>query len=1315
MRARAVGFLVGAASCGLLFASRVSPDRIVPGPAPAGPESGWLARAQQEIAEREYRASENGAGLQAPNRAHDLRTYFEKSGIRVHDRTAGGSPELLRLSLSGVGRAATVAAVAPGEELEAHENRVEIRRPGLVEWYVNSAAGLEQGFTLAERPSGAGSLVMELSLSAARPSLRGDGEIELETGAQRKLRYGALRVEDVTGRAAPARLEIAAPQRLRIVVDDADAAYPLAIDPLLTETADTQLESNQATAFFGSSVAAAGDVNGDGYSDVIVGASHYDNGQLDEGAAFVFLGSASRIASGSPATAAAQLESNQMSAFFGSSVAGAGDVNGDGYADVIVGAYRYDAGETDEGVAFVFLGSASGVASGNPSTAAARLESNQAFAQLGWSVAGAGDVNGDGYADVIVGAYTYDAGETDEGAAFVFLGSASGVANGNPVTAAARLESNQAFAQLGYSVAGAGDVNGDGYADVIVGATAYDAGETDEGAAFVFLGGASGIANGNPATAAAQLESDQASANLGYSVAGAGDVNGDGYADVIVGADAYDAGETDEGAAFVFLGGASGIANGNPATAAAQLESNQASAFFGSSVAGAGDVNGDGYADVIIGGFAYDAGQTDEGAAFVFLGSASGIENGDPSTAAAQLESNQAGATFGLSVAGAGDVNGDGYADVIAGATGYDAGQSDEGAAFVYLGGAPGIVDGNRETAAAHLESSQNNASLGDSVAGAGDVNGDGYADVIVGAPSYDAGQTDEGAVFVFLGSASGIASGDPATAAAQLESNQAGASFGYSVAGAGDVNGDGYADVIVGARTYDAGQTDEGAAFVFLGSASGIASGNPATASAQLESNQAGASFGSSVAGAGDVNGDGYADVIVGARLYDAGQSFEGAAFVFLGGASGVASGNPSTAAATLESNQANALLGASVAGAGDVNGDGYADVIVGAQAYTAGESQEGAAFVFLGSPSGIASGNPATAAAQLESNQTGAQLGYSVAGAGDVNGDGYADVIVGALQYDAGQTDEGAAFVFLGSASGISSGSPATAAAQLESNQAFSYFGSSVAGAGDVNGDGYADVIVGATEYKPSQGNEGAAFVFLGSASGIASGNPATAAAQLLSNEIAFCGWSVAGAGDVNGDGYADVIVGAPLYTAFNLDEGAAFVFLGNGEGRPVLARQRRGDGSGKPVEPWGSAWSTSGFAAELRASHPAGRGRVNLELQACPPGVAFGNASCTSVTSPTWMAVGGATPEVLISQTLSGLAQDTLYRWRARVLHVPATGPIPAKPSHSPWRRLGAQALEADVRLLPEPEMLLSLASGAVLLTALARRRRASPRRG
>src|SRR5262249_24468927 len=154
-----------------------------------------------------------------------------------------------------------------------------------------------------------------------------------------------------------------------------------------------------------------------------------------------------------------------------------------------------------------------------------------------------------------------------------------------------------------------------------------------------------------------------------------------------------------------------------------------------------------------------------------------------------------------------------------------------------------------------------------------------------------------------------------------------------------------------------------------------------------------------------------------------------------------------------------------------------------------------------------------------------------------------------------------------------------------------------------------------------------------------------------------------SVASAGDVNGDGFADVIVGAFQYDSPQTNEGAAFVYQGNGnrDGRLVLARQKRGDGSGIAVQPWGGSHSGTGFAIEIRANHPQGRGRVKAQIQACPAGAPFGHASCTNVLAPSWISVGGATPDVAISQILAGLAGEDLYRWRARVLHAPATGAI------------------------------------------------------
>src|SRR5262249_27141223 len=203
-------------------------------------------------------------------------------------------------------------------------------------------------------------------------------------------------------------------------------------------------EGNQGASEFGASVAPAGDVNGDGFDDVLVGAYTFDNGQMDEGRAFLYMGSATGLAS----TPAWTAESDQAGAWFGRSVATAGDVNGDGFSDVIVGAPLYTNGESSEGRAFLYLGSAGGLSS----TPAWTAEANQAGAQFGFSVATAGDVNGDGRSDVIIGAPHYTNGETQEGSAFVYEGSASGL-NSSPVWTA---ESNQAFSDFGYSVSTAG-------------------------------------------------------------------------------------------------------------------------------------------------------------------------------------------------------------------------------------------------------------------------------------------------------------------------------------------------------------------------------------------------------------------------------------------------------------------------------------------------------------------------------------------------------------------------------------------------------------------------------------------------------------------------------------------------------------------------------------------------------------------------------------------------------------------------------------------------------------------------------------------
>ncbi|MBI5528387.1 MAG: FG-GAP repeat protein, partial [Deltaproteobacteria bacterium] len=993
-----------------------------------------------------------------------------------------------------------------------------------------------------------------------------------------------------------------------------DSSFGTTSKMLLESSPSWTNERDQTGAYYGYSVANAGDVNGDGYTDVLVGAPYFDNGQTNEGRAFLFLGGPT----GPSATPSWTTESDQAEAQFGYSVASAGDVNGDGYADVLVGAPFYDNGETDEGRVYLFLGSASGLAT----TPAWTAEGNQAGARFGTSIASAGDVDGDGDSDVIIGAPYFDNGQADEGMAFVYQGTPGGL-SALPAWSA---ESNQAGAQFGYSVASAGDVQRDGYADIVVGAPYYTNGESFEGWVGVFHGSASGPSP----TPNWTTESNQANALYGNSVASAGDVQGDGYSDLIVGAYLFDNGETDEGRAFLYVGSAAGLA----AAPAWTAESNQAGAQFGWAVAGAGDVNGDGFADVVIGANLYDNGQTDEGRAYLYRGGSSGLAT----TAGWTAESNQAGAYFGHAVAGVGDANGDGFGDVLFGTYLYDGGQTDEGRTYLYRGLATGLSgsDWNTWGEASYDE-------FGYSIAGAGDVNGDGYGDVIVGAPY--GGTSDEGRAYVYLGGTSGLNSTPIWTA----ESDQSSAYFGLSVAGAGDVNGDGYADVVVGAPNFNNGETDEGRAYLYLGSATGPSSTPAWTA----ESNQAYAEFGYSVAGAGDVNGDGYADVVVGARYYDNGQSSEGKAFLYLGSAAGLAS----TPTWTAESNQDTAYFGYSVAGAGDVNGDGYADVIIGARLYDNGQTDEGRAYVYLGGASGLST----TPAWTAESNQSSADFGFSVAGAGDVNGDGYADVIVGARYFNNGETDEGRAYLYLGSASGLSTTPDWTA----EADKSYSNFGASVAGAGDVNGDGYGDVLVGAPNYDGSFTNEGMAYLFLGSATGLSSTASWTNGGW-ESNQ--YFGYPVASLGDANGDGFGDVAVAAPWENYPSTDAGNAYAFFGGDlgyTGKALGLKQFKADGATRIAVGGTSGGST--VILKGRAFNPSSLGgKVRLEVEVAPIGQPFAGAGLVRST-----AVLPGDEAIVTVPGLTGGPQ----RWRARTV-------FPGAQGYGRWSSFGGNTeAEAD----------------------------------
>jgi FG-GAP repeat protein len=392
----------------------------------------------------------------------------------------------------------------------------------------------------------------------------------------------------------------------------------------------------------------------------------------------------------------------------GRSVSGAGDVDGDGVGDVIVGAFAADpGGRLGAGSAYVYSGATGALIW--------QFDGQQSGDWFGFSVAGAGDLDSDGFDDVIVGAYLASPGGIAfAGSAYVYSGATGALI--------LRFDGQAPDDHLGNAVAAAGDVNLDGIDDLIVGAFETDpGGKLSAGSAFVYSGADGSIIW--------QFDGQGVTDFLGQAVSGAGDVNGDGYSDVVVGAYAADpGGVANSGSAFVYSG-----ADGSLIW---QFDGQTNDGRLGSAVSGAGDINGDGFDDVIIGAYAEaPGGQAFGGAVYVFSGA----------TGALIWQFNgQSGDSLGVSVANAGDVDGDRVNDVILGAnTASPGGISIAGAARVYSGATGAMIQ--QFNGQAYLDF------FGESVAGVGDLNGDGLAEVIVGGSNANpGGLAGAGSAFVY-------------------------------------------------------------------------------------------------------------------------------------------------------------------------------------------------------------------------------------------------------------------------------------------------------------------------------------------------------------------------------------------------------------------------------------------------------------------------------------------------------------------------------------------------------------------------------------
>jgi glycosylphosphatidylinositol phospholipase D len=519
------------------------------------------------------------------------------------------------------------------------------------------------------------------------------------------------------------------------------------------------------------------------------------------------------------------------------------------------------------------------------------------------------------------------------------------------------------------------------------------------------------------------------------------------------------------------------------------------------------------------------------------------------------------------------------------------------------------------------LKGAAPNDHSGYSVSGAGDLNGDGIDDLLVGAPTADRnGNSWDGQAYVVFGRTSAfppvfellhldpLNGGDGSTGFVLIWMDTRHAEIGFSVSGAGDMNGDGIDDVVVGAPgTYVSGRRYAGESYVVFGRTTGFPAafklkelspglGGDGSQGFILTGTDFMDRSGASVSGAGDVNGDGVDDLIIGAPQADPDRQDAGESYVVFGRTAGFPAvialssldpnqGGDGGAGFILAGADPNDLSGASVSDAGDVNGDGTDDLLIGAYlADAGGETTSGKAYVVFGRATGFparfelssldpALGGDGSEGFVLEGIHLADETGRSVSTAGDVNGDGIDDLIIGApgaLGYD------GASFVVFGRSTAFP---PAfdlnglTPGAGGDGSSGFilrgvgdNNFAGVVSDAGDVNGDGIDDVLVAAPwGYPDGRARAGEGYVVFGRSTPF---SPVLALSALMPafggdggegvilrgiRGGDYAGTSICRGGDVNGDGVGDVIMGAPRAMRTDERTGESYVVFGRAQVSP------------------------------------------------------------------------------------------------------------------------------------------------------------------